>query len=291
MTTIVSHVGDADLLDLLDKVIAGGGHETGRLWWRRRLGLVQGSALSPLLCNLFLHSVDDTVARLAASTGQGVCALRYADDVLVLGRDRLLTRRAMDTVRQAARRLRLDLRKPLVAPRPIRDGVAWLGVEIQPRSYRCDGCCTFGYVVPDQKVQNMFQVLTEMTAPPSERLAADSFNLGRWIVSLNDQLRQWRQAYMFADNAAHVFSALDEHARRRVGALLRHVTGLRGRQLFDTYRVYLPRGFWTWQVEGARLVTLAALAPQNPHRLIRRPAWQRPAIPSSQTPSTETALT
>ena len=57
----------------------------------------------------------------------------------------------------------------------------------------------------------MLERLSEMTAPPSSRLDADVFDLGRWIVSINEQLREWRQAYVFADNAPEVFHAVDEH--------------------------------------------------------------------------------
>jgi hypothetical protein len=45
--------------------------------------------------------------------------------------------------------------------------------------------------------------------------------------------------------------------------------------LNERYRVPLPRGFWTWEVEGARVVALSALTPHNPVNLTRRPAWMR----------------
>src|SRR5262249_5495313 len=67
------------LLNLLDRVLRAGGTEAG-WWWRRRwCGLVQGSALSPLLCNLALHPLDQALAELGRSTQKGVVALRYAD--------------------------------------------------------------------------------------------------------------------------------------------------------------------------------------------------------------------
>ena len=71
----------------------------------------------------------------------------------------------------------------------------------------------------------MLERIVEMTTPPSARIDASAFNLGRWIVSVNEQLRDWRQAYLYADNGAEVFAALDEHTRERVAQLLHAVTG------------------------------------------------------------------
>ena len=46
----------------------------------------------------------------------------------------------------------------------------------------------------------MLDRLVEMTAPPSDKIDAAAFNLGKWIVSVNTQLRDWWQAYRYADN-------------------------------------------------------------------------------------------
>jgi hypothetical protein len=134
----------------------------------------------------------------------------------------------------------------------------------------------------------MLERVAEMTTPPSARIDPSAFNLGRWIVSVNDQLRDWRQAYLYADNAPEVFAALDEHTRDRVGLLLQAVTGKRFHELRAEYRVRLPRGFWIWQVNGSRLVVLSPLAPRAPEQLTRKPAWLRvtPPPPAKAPPAT-----
>jgi group II intron reverse transcriptase/maturase len=270
------HVADADLLALVEQVMQAGGTRVRHWFWKRGRGLLQGSALSPLLCNLALHPLDEEARALAQATHNGVAVLRYADDLLVLGRDARLAERAVATCRQVLGRLQQGLRSPVAAPRPIQEGVDWLGVRLGPR-LRCYLPRTaFGYVVPDEKVAAMLARLTEMTTPPSDRIDPSAFNLARWIVSINTQLRDWRQAYLYADNAREVFEAVDEHAQQRVGLLLRAVTGARLAQLHDTYRVKLPRGFSTWEVPGGRLVVLSSLAPQCPGKLVREPAWARP---------------
>ena len=49
---LADHVADPALLSLMSRIVASGGATIGRLWWQRKAGIVQGSVLSPLLCNL-----------------------------------------------------------------------------------------------------------------------------------------------------------------------------------------------------------------------------------------------
>jgi hypothetical protein len=152
---------------------------------------------------------------------------------------------------------------------------------MDPRSYRWAKQISFGYFVPDAKVEDMLVRLTEMTAPPSEKISASAFNPEGWIVSLNEQLQDWHQAYRFADNVVEVFRALDQHTRERLGLLLQNLTGARRHEVFQRYRLQLPRGFWTWQVNGVRLTVISFLAPRCPAHLTRRPAWMRQTSPDS----------
>lgn len=283
---LARHVADPGVSTLLDGILTAGGVRCGRLWWQRTCGLTQGSSLSPMLCNLALHPLDVTLHDLAASTQNGVRALRYADDLLLLARDAKLADRALALTRQVLGRLQQQLRSPVATPRPILDGVEWLGVHIQPRPHRWTGWVTFGHAIPDAKVRDMIARLTEMTQPPNDRIAGAAFNAAKWIVSINDQLRDWRAAYLYADNAPDVFRALDEHTRDRVGRLLRSILGLSPYQLLRQHRVRLPRGFWTWEVPGARLSVLSSLAPHAPSNLVRRPVWmeRRPGKPTTAQP-------
>jgi RNA-directed DNA polymerase len=289
---LARHVADPDLTALLEQILQAGGNRSGALWWQRTVGLVQGSSLSPLLCNLYLHPLDLALHDLAGATQNGVRALRYADDLLLLARDQRTAERALALTRQVLGRLQQRLRQPAGSPRPVLDGIDWLGLRLGPRNPRWTDRLTFGYAVPDGKVVDMLKRLTEMTAPPNERIDGSAFNLARWIVSINEQLRDWRQAYLFADNAPEVFRTLDDHTRERVGRLLRSVTGTPWPQLNGQYRVRLPRGFWTWEVPGARLSVLSALAPHAPGRLTRRPAWLevKAAGPSAAPPQPPLAL-
>ena len=276
MAELHRHIGDGDLLGLVEQVLQAGGEKVRHWFWKRGRGLLQGSALSPLLCNLALHPLDEEVRALAQSTRNGVAVLRYADDLLVLARDARLAERTIATCRQILSRLQQELRSARARPQADPGGSALVGRAIGTRLRCYLPSMMFGYTVPDEKVRDMLARLTEMTTPPSERIDPAVFNLSRWIVSINTQLRDWRQVYLYADNAREVFEAVDEHARERVGLLLKAVTGTRLGKLYDTYRVKLPRGFSTWEVPGGRLVVLSSLAPQCPGKLVRLPAWAQP---------------
>jgi len=273
---LARHVGDEHLLNLIGRAVVAGGEMTGRLWWQRVCGLVQGGPLSPMLCNLALHALDETAARLGRESRHGVLVLRYADDLLLLARDARLAGSAVTALRAVlkGRRQRFKVEP---SPIPASVGVEWLGVRIQPRRYVRPGETAFGYVVPEAKVASMIDRLVEMTQPPSDKIDAAAFNLGKWVVSVNAQLRDWRQVYLYADNAPDVFRVLDAVAFERIGELLKAVSGGPWAEIRRSHLVRLPRGFRSWEVPGARLSVLSSLAPCAPAGLIRRPAWWKEA--------------
>lgn len=289
LADLARHVADPDVLGLVGQAVAAGGGSAGRLWWQRTCGLVQGGPLSPMLCNLALHPLDEAAARLGRESSRGVAVFRYADDLLLVAREPVLAASAVSALRRILKG-RWQKFKVEPAPVPAAGGVEWLGVRIQPRRLTRPGETAFGYVVPDAKAASMAARLVEMTAPPSDKIDAAAFNLGKWIVSVNAQLRDWRQAYLYADNTADVFRLLDAVAFDRIGELLRAVTGGSWADIRRNHLAHLPRGFRSWDVPGARLSVLSSLAPSAPAGLIRRPQWWKEAptaIPAPTAPTTE----
>ncbi|MGF1580764.1 MAG: reverse transcriptase domain-containing protein [Gemmataceae bacterium] len=270
---LARHIADPEVMRLIDLILHSGGITNGKFWWKRKTGIVQGSSLSPLLCNLYLHPLDQAIHDAGQLSQNGIRVFRYADDILLLARGSKLAERGLSLVRQVLRRLHLKLKDNGACIVPVESGLSWLGVRLQPRPHRWTGETTFGYLIPDAKVVEMLDRITEMTAPPSQRIDGSAFNPARWIVSINQQLRDWRQAYRFADNAPEVFRVLDDHTRECVATLLVAITQTKRSQIYQQYRVKLPRGFWTWEVPGARLVVLSSLAPYAPANLIRKPRW------------------
>lgn len=264
-------VADPLIDALLASILSVSGTSTGWLSPRRR-GLVQGGSLSPLLCNLFLHPLDQALAQECERSS--ATALRYADDLCLAAPDKTSLKRLMSVARDQLRQLRLEFGN-WPQPASLDDGVEWLGVRLRRTTHPWDRSQTVGFEIPLPKIRHLFEVLDEMTEPPSDRLHGNVFRLGSWVTSLNEQLHQWFEVYGGATNAPEVFRALDEHLKHRFATLLREVTGARGRQVAERHRHQLPRGFWTWEIEGARLVCLPSLAPRCPFRFPRRPPWAR----------------
>ncbi|GAB6186688.1 reverse transcriptase domain-containing protein [Thermopirellula anaerolimosa] len=290
-------VQDSDFLGLLELILESGSRRVG-LWHPRRVGILQGSPLSPLLCNLYLDPIDRAMAAYHASRSHQADYFRYADDILLLAESpsELLgsVRRLHHSLQEKGLRLR-EFTTPLailaqstswilnshadVVSRllfsysPVKHGVSWLGVHIRPRCVLPRERVLFGYYVPDSKIADILAAVEEMTALPDIRLEPKSFVASGWIRSLNRQLRQWRQAYMHADNAYAVFQVVDDFVQRQVKRLLKHLYKISAREVHERFSRRLPRGFRTFEVEGVQLVTLSAMPPERPGRLIYKPAW------------------
>lgn len=275
MDRLEGYVSDGPFLQLVHNLIAVGGVKHRSLWNQRIHGLIQGSGLSPLLCNFVLDDLDRRIVALHEQHVFAVHLFRYADDLLVLADSTSTLRKAQSVIKQTLSSLKLSLNAKKQQQIPVTSRVPWLGVEIVAQTPEWSSQIEFGYEIPGHKVLKMMTRIDEMTLPPSTKIDPEAFDLGRWLVSINSQLRDWWQAYLFAANAQLAFRAIDDHTDQRVGELLRAVTGKRWHELRDHYRVRLPRGFSSWQVNGCRLSVLSSLAPRRPDRLTRRPEWMK----------------
>ena len=106
-----------------------GGMVKDRLDRPRKIGIIQGSPLSPLLANIYLHSFDKAMTRV------GIRLVRYADDLLLLCRSE---GRASHTLRHAQKRLatlKLQFNPKKTQIAHFNDGVEFLG-----HVFDRDGC-------------------------------------------------------------------------------------------------------------------------------------------------------
>ena len=100
MQAIEERIVDRQILKLLRALLRAGVMEEGAV--RRSVsGTPQGGVISPLLCNVYLHRLD----RDWQTRGRGVL-VRYADDLVVMCRDRAGGPRALAALRAIALRAR-----------------------------------------------------------------------------------------------------------------------------------------------------------------------------------------
>lgn len=92
----------------------------------RAKGVLQGSALSPLLANLYLDAFDEQITAL------GHHLVRYGDDLLILTQSEQAARDALDQVRALLLPLGLELKETKTAVTSIASGIRFLGFEVGP---------------------------------------------------------------------------------------------------------------------------------------------------------------
>ncbi len=267
-------VSDGRFLALVKTVLYAGAKRIGWLS-PRHVGILQGSPLSPLLCNLYLHPMDEALGQLAASEGT-VSFFRYADDLLLIAGTRRSMWRALHTVHRAARKLRLRTTARWWRYSRADNGFEWLGLRFVPRRKPWFEGTRYACEVPEQRVLELIEQIDEMTMPPSERIEASAFDLGQWIKSLNTTLKQWAGVYRTTLNAHEVFLDVDDHVFGRVERLLRTVLGLSRAELRKRHLVRLPGGFRTWEVDGVQLTVLGTLRPHRYENVVVKPAWMVP---------------
>ena len=110
-------LSDARWLNLFELWLRAGG---------RKRGAPQGAPISPLLCNLFLHPVDQALA------ARSIAHIRYADDLILLTRARSDALDALAVVKLllSRRSLRIqDAKASIITPD---DSCRFLGEQIAP---------------------------------------------------------------------------------------------------------------------------------------------------------------
>ena len=123
---LVERIEDPWLIDLVSRFV----HRSIRIGMRTirpEAGAAQGSVLSPLLTNLYLHDFD------AAMFARGFQVVRYADDVAVPVPDRESADAALDAARKEAAAVSLRLNEKKTWLGQFENGVDFLGVRFTDR--------------------------------------------------------------------------------------------------------------------------------------------------------------
>ncbi|RKU14622.1 hypothetical protein C6503_14915 [Candidatus Poribacteria bacterium] len=95
----------------------------------RKIGIVQGSPLSPLLANIYLHPFDKAMTRA------GIRMVRYADDLLLLCRSESRARHALQYAQKRLATLKLELNPKKTQIADFNTGIEFLG-----HIFDADGC-------------------------------------------------------------------------------------------------------------------------------------------------------
>lgn len=112
-----------------------------RLNQPRKIGIIQGSPLSPLLANLYLHAFDKAMTR------SGIQLVRYADDFLLLCRSEGRAQQALNHARKRLAPLKLQLNCNKTKIEHFNNGIEFLG-----HVFDRDGCYQ---LIPNERTKTL----------------------------------------------------------------------------------------------------------------------------------------
>lgn len=207
MEEVKKEISDGRVLRMIEKSLIRGVMETTKSYAALEEGTPQGSVISPLLANIFLHPVDEAMTRA------GYEVVRYADDWVVLCRTQEEAERAMRRMGELIeeRGLRLHPEKTKLVDATAPGGFDFLGYHFEQgrRTAR------------KKSLRKLKDTIRENTR------RGNGHSLERIIEMLNVILRGWF-AY-FKHSVPRIFERLDGWIRGRLRAILRRRLGLRGR--------------------------------------------------------------
>ena len=165
---------------------------------KMRVGIMQGSALSPLLANIYLNEFDQMMEK------RGFQFIRYADDIVLLGKNKKEVKRAFVAAKKILNEeLHLKLSDDKTA-QSLRRGIDFLGYHIGKRS-------RYGYYkffVSEEAKNGLLEY-----APIAKRKCDTPENHLSWLGSFN---RGWLNYYKYADRKElkKICLSVDENQRR-----------------------------------------------------------------------------
>lgn len=257
--------GDAlHLLDLILRQVGSGIHG----WFRRRpKGVLQGSALSPILANLALGRFD---RQWKLNHGKQNIAFRYADDLIVLSESRSAANRLRKSVScclYETTRMKLEPRKTSVAT--FQEGVSLLGMQVRQHRDLFRQVDVVHVFIEPERVREIFADIDRW----SEKLSMEG-EIPTMFEQLNRKLLGWFQTYQYAYDAPQAFEAIDHHVFRTVRSRLKRLLRLSSSGLQAMYHEYLASGHETWTYSGVPIQILSTLSRRQYRRKRRRLPWE-----------------
>ncbi len=204
MEQVEIRISDGRVLELIQKCLEQGVMEDGKEWQPTQ-GAVQGSPLSPLLSNLYLHSLDKLMSE------KGYKWIRFADDSVAICNSGAEAETILNEIKDWMNKNGLTLHPEKTRTgncRKVGQGFDFLGYH-----FECGRKTVRKKSV--KKLRDKIRTLTKRTSGKS---------IKRIITELNPVLRGWFNYFKHADARLRddVFKETDGFIRRRLRSILRN---------------------------------------------------------------------
>lgn len=196
---VETKVSDTRILDLLKGFLSQNIMENMKTWTPVS-GTPQGAVISPLLANIYLHPLDEML------NGSGIHMIRYADDFVILCREKHEAEKALQMVKEWVDATGLELhpdKTHIGDSRMPGEGFEFLGYRFESgrRWVRKSSIKALRNKVRQKTRRSCGKSIKEVTR------------------SLNYTLRGWFEYFKHADK--NTFPGLDSFVRRRMRSILR----------------------------------------------------------------------
>ena len=248
---IERRVSDRRMLKLLRGWLRAGVFEGG-IVSAIEAGTPQGSPISPLLCNVALHVLDEAWA----TEGQRLGALvRYADDLVALCATREQAEKARELVAATLQTLGLRLHPEKTGVAHLArgaEGFTFLGFHHRMReSWKRRGRW---YLQKWPSPRAMASVRGKIRERTDRRLAR--LPLEWAIENLNPVLRGWGRYFRYGNSAAK-FAAIDSYVNERLAILASAKHGLQGRNWVSRFNYEWATSLGIYRLTGTVKPTTA----------------------------------
>jgi group II intron reverse transcriptase/maturase len=218
LTLIRQRVVDGSMLRLIKQSLKVGVTYQGRIE-PTTIGVPQGSPISPLYSNIYLHLLDQVWHKRGYPEKLGATLYRYADDaILVCRKD---ARQALQAFEAIARRMGLVVNREKTRITKLTDGFDFIGFEFVKRRSPTNGKSII-YIFPSKasqrNVRRRIKFFTKQRAP----VAPDEF-----VRQINQTVRGWANYYRHT-NASEAFRRLQRFINTRFRRYLTYRSKGRG---------------------------------------------------------------
>lgn len=257
---IGQRVSDGSMMALIKQCLKAGVEYQGQRF-PTKVGIPQGSPLSPLFSNIYLNVLDQAWHRRGYHLPDNLHSTlhRYADDAILVCRKS--GKQALQAFAALAKRMGLTLNEEKTRITKLTEGFDFIGFKFVKRKSPSTGKNTI-YIFPSQSTQKnirrKIKSFTKRRAP---------IKVEEFVAMVNEAVRGWANYFRHA-NASEAFRRLQRFINIRFRRFLTYRGKDRGfgwkkypnRKLYQLGLIYIGSGYLRWE-KARRMPAMKAVRP------------------------------